>query len=154
MEACTTLLWAETGSRRTHLMTFWDYFCVLQKRVTPPYWVPSKMNFLGSILSMLADNFFDVPQLLHWEKQWMTILCSSSLRHSVLHTSVKIQFYLERLKTPVSSTKWKLSIYLITFCGAEIWEYRALYFSRWGGRKSQILEDKVWHVKKKEVAPF
>lgn len=42
-------------------MTFWDYFYVLQGRVTPPDWLLLKMNFPGSILSMLADNFFQCP---------------------------------------------------------------------------------------------
>lgn len=42
-------------------MTFWDHLYVLQKRFRPPGWVPLKMNFSGSILSMRADNFFLCP---------------------------------------------------------------------------------------------
>lgn len=71
MEERATVMWdwqkqmygarEENGARGTHLMAFWDYSYVLQKRVTLPDWVPLKMNFPGSILSMLADNFFRCP---------------------------------------------------------------------------------------------
>lgn len=40
---------------------FWAYLYVLQKGVSPPDWVPLKINFPGSILSVLPDNFVPWP---------------------------------------------------------------------------------------------